>query len=140
MANFWSISMLLVLLVPAIRADFKYLCICCLNRTSNTGDIKHIQCFLFHRMALEWSIFWVFLMFLVLLKPVSRTEFKYVCIVWIGNQIREISTADLRCRVKWRLGTILRGFFRPRINKRNVYNKGRIGGRQIGQKLINVIN
>ena len=38
--------------------------------------------------------FWSILMFLVLLKPVSRAEFKYVCIVWIGNQIREISTAD----------------------------------------------
>ena len=38
--------------------------------------------------------FWSILMFLVLLKPVSRAEFKYVCIVWIGNQIREIFTAD----------------------------------------------
>ena len=35
-------------------------------------------------------------MFLVLLKPVSRAEFKYVCIVWIGNQIREIFIAMSR--------------------------------------------
>ena len=48
--------------------------------------------------------FWSILMFLVLLKPVSRAEFKYVCIVWIGNQIREIFTADLRCRAKCRSG------------------------------------
>ena len=44
--------------------------------------------------------FWSIFMFLVLVKPVSRAEFKYVCIVWIGNQIQEISTADSRCRVK----------------------------------------
>ena len=45
-------------------------------------------------------------MFLVLLKPVSRAEFKYVCIIGIGNQIREIFTADSRCRVKCRSGPI----------------------------------
>ena len=50
-------------------------------------------------------------MFLVLLKPVSRAEFKYVCIVWIGNQIREIFTADSRCRVKCRSGPIFTRIF-----------------------------
>ena len=40
--------------------------------------------------------FWSISMFLVLLEPVSHAEFKYVCIVWIGNQIREICTADSR--------------------------------------------
>ena len=50
-------------------------------------------------------------MFLVLLKPVSRAEFKYVCIVWIGNQIREIFTADSRCRVKSRSGPIFTRIF-----------------------------
>ena len=59
MVNFWSISMLLVLLETVNRADF-----------------------------------WRILMFLVLLKQVSRAEFKYVCIVWIRNQIREIFTTD----------------------------------------------
>ena len=29
--------------------------------------------------------FWSILMFLVLLKPVRLAEFKYVCVVWIGN-------------------------------------------------------
>ena len=37
MVNFWCVSMLLVLLEPVNRADFK---ICCLNRKSNTGDIR----------------------------------------------------------------------------------------------------
>ena len=55
--------------------------------------------------------FWSILMFLVLLKPVSRAEFKYVCIVWIGNQIREIFTADSRCRVKCRSGPIFTRIF-----------------------------
>ena len=55
--------------------------------------------------------FWSISMFLVLLKPVSRAEFKYVCIVWIGNQIREIFTADSRCRVKCRSGPIFTQIF-----------------------------
>ena len=55
--------------------------------------------------------FWSISTFLVLLKPVSHAESKYVCIVWIGNQIQEIFTADLRCRVKCRSGPIFRGFF-----------------------------
>ena len=50
--------------------------------------------------------FWSISMFLVLLEPVSHAEFKYVCIVWIGNQILEIFTADSRCRVKCRTGPI----------------------------------
>ena len=29
-------------------------------------------------------------MLLVLLEPVNRADFKYVCIVWIGSQIRKI--------------------------------------------------
>ena len=50
--------------------------------------------------------FWSISMFLVLLEPVSHAEFKYVCIVWIGNQILEIFTAVSRCRVKCRTGPI----------------------------------
>ena len=42
-------------------------------------------------------------MLLVLLEPVNRADSKYVCIVWIGNLIlREIFTADSRCRIKCR--------------------------------------
>ena len=55
--------------------------------------------------------FWSISMFLVLLEPVSHAEFKYVCIVWIGNQIREIFTADSRCRVKCRSRPIFTRIF-----------------------------
>ena len=55
--------------------------------------------------------FWSISMFLVLLEPVSHAEFKYVCIIWIGNQIREIFTADSRCRVKCRSGPIFTRIF-----------------------------
>ena len=50
--------------------------------------------------------FWSISMFLVPLEPVSHAEFKYVFIVWIGNQILEIFTAYSRCRVKCRTGPI----------------------------------
>ena len=45
--------------------------------------------------------FWSISMFLVLLEPVSHAEFKYVCIVWIENQILEIFTADSRKMSFW---------------------------------------
>ena len=50
-------------------------------------------------------------MFLLLLKPVSRAEFKYVCIVWIGNKKWEIFTADSQCRVKCHSRPIFKRIF-----------------------------
>ena len=42
---------------------------------------------------------WSISMFLVLLKPVSRVELKNVCIIWIGNQIRDIFRVYIIYRV-----------------------------------------
>ena len=50
-------------------------------------------------------------MLVVLLEPGNSAEFKYVCIVWIGNQTREIFTAESRCLGQFRSGLIFTHFF-----------------------------
>ena len=62
-----SISMLLVLLEPVYRADSKYVFAVWIwsqirEIYEKTLEISHIspRCFQFHKMALEWSFFWVF--------------------------------------------------------------------------------
>ena len=72
------------------------ICICCLDRKSNTGDIietppiADIQDVSNSINDSRMVNFWSISMLLVLLEPVNRADFKYVFAVWIGSQIREI--------------------------------------------------